>query len=261
MDQENSFIEENSENSLKDEKLKKIFVILVTLAFVSGVYYYTSLSNTKTAKAPLETVQPVNNELPKNIQPPKEEIKKTETKEIAVNKIQTDNKLSQEIKPDIKQETPEIVPNKKTNKIKPTDKALMIKSALLASGKPDPFTTNTSKPISPEEFKSYLPKYLGKNSLSSPNSLKNLPSISSLPNINLPNSNFPQNPYNMSFNEPEIKGFIGNKVIMSINGVSESLKVNESFQGIKVVKIDPINMSVKFIQDKKVITKNIKSIN
>jgi hypothetical protein len=258
MDQENSFIEENTENNLNDERLKKLFVILIAVSVLSGTYYYLSLSNNKTAKAPLQTEQTVANNPPVQIQ----KVIKNEdinVKKITANADEMTNKLAADTQPENitpPQEKPE---KSLSNKVKPTNKSQVIKSALLAAGKSDPFSDNTSKPTSPEKFNSFLPPNIGKNSLSP--SFKDLPNISSLPNINLPNSNLYPSPYNTSFINPEVKGFIGNKVIISINGTSESLKVNESFQGIKVVKIDPANMTVKFIQDKKVITKNIKSSN
>lgn len=262
MDQENSFVEEKNENNLKDEKLKKIFVILAALALMSGIYYYTGLSNNKTAKTPLETVQPVNKNLPEKTQL-KKELTKLEIKEINANKQAKGDNLSKNPEQKVvnKQEPAKKSSPDKIKKIKPTNKAAVIKYALLAAGKPDPFTGSGTKLASSEEIKSFLPKYLNRNSISTTNSLRELPNINSLPNINLPNANLNSNPYGAAFYEPEIKGFIGNKVIISINGISESLNINESFQGIKVVKVDPVNMSVKFIQNKKVITKNIKSTN
>ncbi|MDD3013439.1 MAG: hypothetical protein PHC34_07020 [Candidatus Gastranaerophilales bacterium] len=249
MDQENSFVEEINENDLKDEWFKKVLVVLITIAVLGGTYYFTGMSNKKAGiaiKTAEQTV--VKPEIPKQLN--SKDFKNNDMK--VVNKDQNLN--SQNYK------QPE---NKSVNIIKPTNKALVTKSALLAAGKSDPFSGNIEKSKILSGLKTFLPRYIGKNSLSIPPSLRSLPNIGSLPNLNVPNSNLlpGKTPLAEIQNYPEVKGFIGNKVILSINGMSESLKENESFQDIKIVKVDPETMTVKFIQDKKVVTKNIKGLN
>jgi len=255
MDQENSFIEEINENDLKDEWFKKALIVLITIAVLGGTYYFTGISNKKAKITAVNTEQiTVKTETPKI-----KDLSSKDFKDITVNKSEN-NSIKADKKDQILVSQNYVQPkNKPSCGIKPTNKAIIAKSALLTAGKSDPFSGNTEKSELPSRFKTFLPRYIGRNSLSLPPSLGGLPNINSLPNLNVPNSNLL--PYKTPLaefqNNPEVKGFIGNKVIISINGMSESLKVNESFQGVKVVKIDPETMTVKFIHDKKIITKNI----
>jgi len=262
MDQENSYIEEINESDLKDEWFKKVLVVLVTIAVLGGTYYFT-ISGKKARITAVNTDMVI-------VKPEIQKTKQLDSKDFKnIKADKPENKVNYHSKsPEnsvIVKSSDCIVSahnNNHISGIKPTNKALAAKSALLVSGKSDPFSGKTETSNLPADLKTFLPRYIGKSPLSIPSSLRNLPNIGSLPTLNVPNSNLLPGKIPSDFqNYPEVKGFIGDKVILNINGVSESLKANESFQGIKVVKVDSQAMTVKFIQDKKVITKTIKGLN
>jgi hypothetical protein len=251
MDQENSFIEEINENDLKNEWLKKGLVVLVTVAVLGGTYYFTGINGKKTKVTAVNTEQiNVKPENTKELSSKDFKVVRSKNESIKINK-QDQVLISENYK------QPE---NKAFSGIRPTDKTSVARAALIAAGKPDPFSGSSSEKTELQsKLKTFLPKYIGKNPPIFPPSLKGLPNIDNLPSLNLPNSNLlpGKAPLSAFQSDPEVKGFIGDKVILSMNGMNESLKENESFQGIKVVKVDSKAMTVKLIQNKKVITKNI----
>lgn len=250
MDQENSFIEEINDNDLKDEWLKKAIVVLVAVSVLAGTYYLTNISGKKTSVTDNTAEQAILAE--KNLKSVT-----TEKPDIKPEKVDIKVKSEQTLVPQKTEQPTTII----TKGIKPSNKAFAIKAALLVAGKPDPFSDNSTKSLSSERLKMFLPKYIGKNPLSIPPSIDGLPTIGSLPNISVPGSKLMPGQIPYITPQAEVKGFIGNKVILSINGVSESLKANQWFKGIKVVSVDPQSMTVKLLQDHKVVTKSIKGLN
>jgi|GEM_PF-6789363 len=264
MDQDNSYIEDNAYNEnidnenvgeenidseLRNEWLKKVLVVLITILVLGGTYYYTIVSNKN------KDIMAQKAAILKDLQ-----IVKTSEKKDSKDTVPVNNAINQDKKM-VKQET---VPQDsgqaliKSNVIRPSNKAFVAKEALLAAGKINPFSSNATRPIL--SGKDFLPKYIGKNPLPNLPSLKGIPNIGSLPDLGVPNLTDGKAPQIAPQFYPEVKGFIGNKAIISINGISESLKANESFQDIKVLKVNPNAMTVKYVQNKQVITRNIKSL-
>jgi len=247
-----------------DEKLKRVLLIVLILALFGGTYYYYN------KLAQHNTV----------IIAKKEQV--TASKVSAMQKIE--QSVKNEVSPllssvtNIKQgnnQQEAAVTNQKTNKIPETVTAVqhsyvikvsakdsLKKLAMESKGKTDPFEGMVGKtmPDSPTSAKSIanlsnLPN-IKLNSLPQvpffkPNfSSKGLPSVGNFNNFNSLNNN----------DAIEIKGFIANKVIVDVNGLVESLGINESFQDIKVLNIDKTNLTAKFKKDNRVITKNMKSL-
>ena len=200
-------------------------MILVIMAIFGGIYYYYTSS--KVADSSAKTVT------------------KSETKADVVNTNNSKDSIISKTDSKIKNIN---------NFIKPSVKADIAKIALLSAGKADPFTDTisiTGNIISNSSLKhtSHSPY-----SLPMPPSIKGLPVIGQLPKISL--SGLPSDqtyiPGSLSVQDGiRIKGFIGNKVIVDINGAIEALKVNEKFRSIKVLQIDPAGLSAEFMKDGK----------
>ncbi|MDD3149781.1 MAG: hypothetical protein PHV68_03015 [Candidatus Gastranaerophilales bacterium] len=58
--------------------------------------------------------------------------------------------------------------------------------------------------------------------------------------------------------ETDVKGFLGNKAIICVNGNTKALSEGESFKNVKVLKIDVENLTVVFKKDNKTITQSVK---
>lgn len=122
------------------------------------------------------------------------------------------------------------------NRIKPTDKNDILARALGSAGKNDPFSyreSNFSPIVSSGKF---------------------IPDLNGLPAP--PESQEPEKPAEAVV----IKGFLGNKVIAQIKGFTESLAVNESLRGVRVLGIDSVNLSCDFEIDGKKVTRKMSPI-
>ncbi len=154
-------------------------------------------------------------------------------------KIEKTEKAPPKPAPKVPENTGKTQEKKQKNTIKPTNKKDLIANAI-ASGKNDPFSYTESN------FMPFRPKFSGIKGQK--------------PNL------LPVSPKGKDYSRqapPEsiiIKGFLGNKVIAQIKGLTESLGPNESLQGVKVVGIDPANLSCDFIIDGKKVTKTMKPI-
>lgn len=231
--------------NLKSENLKKIIAVVVVLTLFGGSYqYYFGAKKTSYNRA-LPTCHRALDA--RSIQSPHQ---------VQGDKVVRGEKKGQSVveKPaptapstPVAAPAPPAVPEKPT-KIKPTDIKDLVANATAAAGKKDPFSSTGSRPGS-------LPA-----SMMEPR-LDNLPT----PPPMLPDfqGNIPNIPANIPEAPPEpvvVKGFIGNKVIADIKGVTESLNANESLRGVKVLKVDPANYTCDFIIEGKRVTKRMKPI-
>lgn len=157
--------------------------------------------------------------------------KPAKVKQVAEKKtIKKEVKQIKQVKEAVKEVQPEEVQEVKNNYIKPTDIKDLISSAINSAGKSDPFSYKESR-YSPFSVKSHIKE------------------VSDLP--------FPPKSSDPLSGAPAdgvmIKGFLGEKVIAEIKGLTEALAINEILQGVKVLKIDPQNLKCEFeIEGKKV---------
>ncbi len=224
-------------NNQKNENLKKITISLVVLAMlgVSHYYYSDSGCEKKQVKKPAQIAM-------------KKEAKEIKKEKDVKKETKTDKKEQKPEKPEEK--TPAIQPEqpKKPEQkpvqlkgIKPTSKKDILANASGIAGKNDPFSYTESN---------FIPLSLSSQSASGKRT-------GSLPSPPRSSDYSPGTPSETVV----IKGFIGNKVIAQIKGLTESLGANESLQGIKVVSVDPANRSCVFVVDGKKVTKTMKPIN
>lgn len=243
-DQNDAF--EITPEDAKTEKLKKILTLIVTLVFFSGIYYYYGNTKKDTPQnIEKQTVSVVNTSA--NLTHEVKKIAEKPVEKPVTKPAGTDQKSNSSA-------------NYFSNLIKVTDKSTLAKGALASAGKNDPFSEKSSDASQHPFYTSFSEEYLSsKQSLAnnlgfSSLSFAKLPVIGNLPQL----SNFPcMSPYlkinNIDRSEIILKGFIGQKVIVSINGIVEALKVNDSLQNIKVIKIDPENLTAKFQKEGNVI--------
>jgi len=128
--------------------------------------------------------------------------------------------------------------------------------ALAASGKPDPFAENGIK-TSP--LKNGHTNYTKYGSLPPPPGMMGgLPTISSLPKLSgIPGQTVPPYLYQDNIS---IKGFIGNKVLLNVDGQTEAVKVNDNYKGVKILSVDPDGMSVRLKKGNEIVSKNLKTL-
>lgn len=235
MNQEEFLEETKYENNPQQEQTKKMLVILIVLIFFGGTYYYyKNMSTPKIKTSDNKQISVMDTQKPQKVQVIVKEDTKKETKDVAVANKQP------EIKFDYK------------NGIKPTDKASLTRLAMVSAGKADPFSDFGGKIVRSKTEPNFKANMLPPPP--HPSYINGLPTIGELPKLDL------RQPGLTPQESLAIKGFVGNKVIVSVNGATESLKVNESFRGIKVVKIDPHSFLAKFKKDGKIITKSIKTL-
>ncbi len=213
------------------EDNKKIIILALILGLLSLSYYYW-LSLPKENQAAHK--KPVISQL--------KQTKIVKPLKIAVsvkNKIKTEN-----IKP---QTTDNKSEKKEQISFMPMDRKLAVKAALSGTGKSDVFQEDNSLvyseniPISPNKFKIVPPPFL-----------KGLPGLPFLNSNGAPSA--PILPVEASFS---IKGFIGDKVIVNVDGVSEALGAGENYKGIKVLAVDTNNSTAKFKKEGKIFYKNL----
>ncbi|MFH0702077.1 MAG: hypothetical protein V2B14_00860 [bacterium] len=256
MDQERMINESENEylneKDIQKEKSKRLLVIIIVL-ILAGIGYFYSISSNK----PKKTAESLITNANKTLSETSAETNETNS-EIKLNKNKIKHKKTS------KKTSADKEAKKSFSKIKSIDKSLIIKIASAVSGKIDPFSALEGKLASSQKTVELLPEKLPVNKFFDskkytlpppPLSSSNITELPPLENIPLPDGMSPPNADLIN-----VKGFIGNKVIMDINGLSESLKTNELFQGIKILEIDPINLTVKFKKEDKIITEKIKSL-
>lgn len=224
---------------MDQEKLKKILIAVITLFLFSITYYYYS-----TVKS-TDVIKTADKSNKSDIIKPKTELKSSvnkQDKKIVVEKI--------------------IVPiNKPQDKvIKPTNKLEMIRLASISAGKADPFFG-----INPGRSK-FAVSQVSQNLSLPPVTTGGLPIISDLPTLgSVPGfKTLPDISKTAVIPEKQdyfnIKGFIGNKVIVDVNGMTDSLGTNQSLQGIKVLEVNPKSLTAKFKREKDIIIKQFRSL-
>lgn len=238
------------EINIKTEKTKKLIIIMVIVILFLGTYYYYRNMKNKVTNIDQQKVASVNINQPSV--KPLVKTEKAKTEETAT-KTEIKKETTKEELASVKKEVPNTENTTETTnntnirkEIKPTDKASLVKLAMISAGKPDPFTGSGSKNIYNNGQGILPPPPL-------PQYVDGLPNIGNLPSLD-PNSGYPPQ------DSLAVKGFVGNKVIVSVNGVTESLKVNETFQGVKVLKVEPKNLTAKFKRDGEEVTKTIKNL-
>ncbi len=216
------------------EDNKKIIILALILGLLSLSYYYwLSLPKEKPAltekKLGLTLVKPGE----KINSPQKINLDK---KVIQINKVQpqTQDKKTEKI---VKEQV----------SFMPMDKKLVAKAALSGTGKNDVFQEDNSSvyseniAINPNKFKIVPPPFL-----------KGIPNLPFVNANGMPSA--PALPVEASFS---IKGFIGDKVIVYADGISEALGKGENFKGIKVLAVDTNNSTAKFKKEGRIFYKNL----
>jgi len=214
------------------EDNKKIIILALILGLLSLSYYYW-------LSLPKEKPALTQKQLGLTLVKPGEKIN-------SPKKINLDKKVIQINK--VQPQTIDKKPEKKEQvSFMPMDKKLVVKAALSGTGKNDVFQEDNSSvyseniAINPNKFKIVPPPFL-----------KGIPN---LPFVNLNGtSSAPALPVEASFS---IKGFIGNKVIVYVDGISEALGAGENYKGIKVLAVDTNNSTAKFKKEGKIFYKNL----
>jgi hypothetical protein len=212
----------------KQERIKKLLIILVALSLFGASYYYYVH---KTEKAP--EVKKVSPKIKKKAVT--ENKKDEEKQEATVSKEEKTEPVNKQKENKEKQISKPQKEDKK--KIKPTDKSDLLKTALATAGKNDPFSYTESR------FR--------------PSVSKNSRSLRTSGNSGLPG---PPSRREKSGDGIEIKGFLGNKVIAEVNGHTDSLNTGETFRGVKVLTVDPNSLSCVFEINGRKVTKKIKPV-
>lgn len=240
----------------KTENTKKILIAFIVFGlFIASSYYYTM--GKKQTRLPQMHHKAVQNEVKPSVNAdikPISESNKTVSKSSEKTSSATEAKNKQSNiksipakKEKVKQEkTPEKITN---NKIKSTDIKTLMANATKKSGKNDPFSYAESRAM---PFKSGGQASSRANS-SVPGALPDLNMLPVPPELSTEQTKESVDPV-------IVKGFIGNKVIAEIKGYTESLGINESLKGVKVLSVDSANLTTVFLVDGKKIIKTIQPV-
>jgi hypothetical protein len=213
------------------KKTAGITLLLIVVGFVWSIYLKAPVEN-KTITTQKTSVK-LNNEA----------VPKVEKTEIVVEKnLEPEIKVDEQIEPKIF----------KPSYIHSSDKNRLIQLAAQNVGKKDPFVNNNpkSKPTLPINT-----SFVNSNILSSNSTTNVLPPTGNF--LNLPNiqTNF-QNTDSFS-EEPQLKGFIGNKAIISYKGMSRAVMQNQYFEDIKITSVNQNNLSIKYSKNGKIYIKQL----
>jgi len=272
---------------MEQEKIGKIFILFVVLLFFGCTYYYYGYVKVNTAgsshkeiaqanlqsKVPglpeknrhpelvsgsiqqtIKTLSPDGKMLKAAKLPDKYTLHESITKLHALA-LQHENlpEEGQALKQQVKQE------KISAQKIKPSSKSTLMNLLGSSSGKQDPFSYSESNFMPFNESSNAntplpggLPPIPGAGNIGSLPSLPGAPSLSGMNSLPAP----PPKPGDSI----TIKGFIGNKVITEVDGVIMALNLNEKFNNIKVLSINPQELKAGFEIDGKFITKTLKSL-
>jgi len=267
-------LSEVQETELKEEKFKKIFIILTVLLLFGGAcYYYAGINNfdpqtqPRHAKSNSASVQHglksvINQSQTLNqfqgdsfIQEKKtapQNIEKTSSIEPTEKQHKNNDKISL-----TKKEATEKTTQKA--KFKPAGKSDLLSLAGKSSGKHDPFSYSESKFTPFQEVSSKNSNYPSNlPPVPEAGKMGALPSIPTLSGVSSFGLAPPPAP------KPEdlisVKGFIGNKVIAEIDGVVEALNPNQKISNIKVLSVNPSTLTAKFEINGKIVVKTLKSL-
>ena len=240
MSQEIKPQEEQNSFEKEDKQRKTLAFLLIVLLTAGGVFYY--------------------------IKPPKSNA----PKEIQVRSVKVQPALKKKPVPVKKKDVKAVSPTLEL--IEPTDRSKLMKLALAQAGKVDPFSESTLATISVEGSPSTsiqmvpvrggdLPAPPGLKTPFMEDFMKGFADVlgKSFKNV----SGFPKALKKQFSEQPvnfEIKGFIGKKVIVNVDGNDEAIGKNESYQGIKAIKIDPYSLKAVFKVNNNTVTKTMKSL-
>ena len=241
--QQNSFEKE-------DKQRKALAFLLILLLSAGGVFYYIKS--------------------PKNDAPEKTKIEKiqstSEKKPVPV--------IKQELKANRQEKEVKSASNT-VKLIKQADRSKLVKLAMAHAGRVDPFSESAPKmeatiSIDGRSSTSIQMVPVKGGDLPAPPGLK-IPFMDDFMKgfvdamgktfKNLPG--FPGDFKKLFSEQPvnfEIKGFIGDKVIVNVDGNDEAIGKNESYQGIKAIKVDPGSLKAVFKVNNHTVTKTMKSL-
>lgn len=261
MDQENIYIEEVETESLEGEKTKKIAIVLAFTLFAAGVYWYYGVYNPQ-HNTPPSPAKVTTNAITGVSTTTVHEVQKASGASIPTAKVEG---IEVSVKTALKLQQHKVNPYEVKGRIRPSSKLLLAQAAKTTAGKADPFTqegratTLSNVALSAPPASPAAPSY--SNVRISP--LPLLKGLPTLPTITLPGLHTFSNPGTPSGGPMvqqatiELKGFLGNKAIVSVGSETEILAINQVFKGIKVVSIDPVGMQAKFNSKNRIITKKI----
>jgi hypothetical protein len=220
----------------RQQQIKKILIILVVIGLFALSYYYYVAREQKAHLAALENA--VQKGEQSNINTPVQII--TTPSPVTTTEKVVEGSPSAQQEPVVAEG--DSIPQT-TAKIKPTDKSSLISAAQSSTGKADPFASGRG---------GYAPA-LGGSSIPSPGS--DLPGLDELP----PPPDFAGAAGQEASAEDrvQIKGFMDNKVIAEINGITDALAVGEKLGGVKVLKVDAANLATNFLIDGKTVAKKM----
>ncbi len=218
------------------ERNKKLLIIFTALClFGTSYFYYDYKRKTSVNKQ-------VMAKKPKTVKPEAKSAKKV-SGEKEVQKPRTAKKPEQPKKTTAPRKAPEIKPLevKKTKEFKqritPTKRSDIIRTASNFAGKNDPFSYVESN------FSPFGNTGKVKKAGRSGSGLPNPPVVEQKPE-----------------NYVEIKGFLGNKVIAEINGLTDSLGIGDTLRGVKVLGIDSQNFICEFEIKGEKVTRKMKPV-
>ncbi|NLF83525.1 MAG: hypothetical protein GX568_06045 [Candidatus Gastranaerophilales bacterium] len=225
----------------RQQQIKKILIILVVIGLFGLSYYYYGV------RAPKTALMTAKNTVETKTQKDKGKLTQaTAASSSAKNTKKTASK-SAETQPvnNGQKESEEEIPSNANKKIKPTNKSSLISAALSSTGKADPFAHGRNS----------FAAYSGGSSLQNYAPYSDLPGLSELP---------PPPGFDGAEVSPEervqIKGFLGDKVIAEINGVTEALAAGEKLDGVKVLSVDAAKYESSFLIDGKTVSKKLPPI-
>lgn len=210
----------------KQEELKKLLLLIFLILVLIALY----------------VVQKSENKIEKNV--------KVEVAKVA------DEKVDKSLEEILKQQSIEETQRIEKSKYMPANKDALIKLAKQSAGKSDPFTQNYI-------VQNIDNKYVGNKqnpimSFSNKNLLLPPPdSLAGLPELSQSNLT----PADVPGEGVILKGFIGDKVILNVNGETKALQSGEKFQNVQILEISSINKTVKIKNDGKNITKRLEITN
>jgi hypothetical protein len=226
----------------RQQQIKKILIILVVIGLFGLSYYYYGVREPKTAS--MATKNTVETKAQKDKGKPITTTASSSaknTKKAAVKSTET-QPISNKHK-----EFEEEIPSNTHKKIKPTNKSSLISAALSSTGKADPFAHGRNS----------FAAYSGGSSLQNYAPYSDLPGLSELP----PPPGFDGAEKEVSPEERvQIKGFLGNKVIAEINGITEALAAGDKLDGVKVLSVDAAKYESSFLIDGKTVSKKLPPI-
>ena len=239
MHQDMNIVESSFEKDDKNENLIKLIIISVIIVGFGLFYFSTSAhQNAEKIDSTSSSAKTLDNK--KDVTPENPSINNKNTSTANTSKP-----------------SPAKAPVAKSSSfIRPTSKSEILKLAAQCKTKKDPFEDTLGK----SELTS-----ANLNTKSNQNVNAPLPFPPSAPNLSVPK--LPDlasaQPTGSLTPPPEpkepfsLKGFLGKKVIVQVDGFTEALRVGDSYRGIKVLSIDSDNLIAKFSKDGTIITKSL----